>query len=163
MNLVQLKIKTPACDVYAIASEEALRGIYWDNPDFPTAEENSPAETILQLTESQLKEYFAGTRKTFDIPLDLVGTEFQVRVWKELQKIPYGKTISYLELAKRVGNMKASRAVGSANGKNPISIIVPCHRVINVNGGLGGFAGGLPVKSFLLELEKAIPSQSALF
>lgn len=163
MKLLQLKIKTPACDVYAVASEESLRGVYWDNPEFPEAPSGSAAEIILKKTEKQLAEYFAGARKNFDVPLELVGTDFQVRVWKELQKIPYGQTISYLELAKRVGNTKASRAVGSANGKNPISILVPCHRVINVNGGLGGFAGGLPVKSFLLDLEKAIPSQSTLF
>lgn len=103
----------------------------------------------------QLKEYFAGKRIDFDLPLAPEGTEFQKSVWKRLREIPYGKTISYSELAKRVGNPKASRAVGSANGKNPIPIVIPCHRVIAADGTLGGFGGGLPVKRALLSLEKA--------
>jgi methylated-DNA-[protein]-cysteine S-methyltransferase len=101
----------------------------------------------------QLRAYFAGVLQEFDLELAPVGTEFQLRVWKALREIPYGKTISYGELAKRVGNVKASRAVGLANGCNPIAIIVPCHRVIGSDGSLTGFGGGLRNKEILLELE----------
>ena len=102
----------------------------------------------------QLREYFSGKRMDFDLPLDPQGTAFQRGVWKRLEEIPYGETISYGELAKRVGNPKASRAVGAANGQNPIPIVIPCHRVIGANGKLTGFGGGLPTKEKLLELEK---------
>ena len=101
----------------------------------------------------QLREYFAGKRDDFDLPLAPEGTEFQRTVWRNLQDIPYGETISYGELAKRVGNPKASRAVGAANGQNPIPIVIPCHRVIGANGKLTGFGGGLPTKEALLALE----------
>jgi len=109
----------------------------------------------------QLREYFAGKRRDFDLPLAPEGTDFQRRVWRKLQEIPYGETISYGELAKRVGNPKASRAVGSANGKNRIPIVIPCHRVIAGDGGLGGFGGGLTVKQKLLALERPLASSAA--
>jgi len=102
----------------------------------------------------QLEAYFKGELTRFNLELNVSGTDFQKKVWQELVKIPYGETISYAELAKRIGNPKASRAVGMANGKNPISIIVPCHRVIGKNGSLTGFGGGLEVKKKLLEFEK---------
>jgi methylated-DNA-[protein]-cysteine S-methyltransferase len=102
----------------------------------------------------QLQEYFARERVDFDLPLAPRGTEFQRSVWRQLQGIPYGETISYRELARRVGNSKASRAVGSANGKNPLPIVIPCHRVIAGDGTLGGFGGGLPTKQTLLALEQ---------
>lgn len=101
----------------------------------------------------QLVEYFAGTRQEFDLPLDARGTPFQQEVWAELCRIPYGQTISYGELARRIGNPAASRAVGLANGRNPLAIIVPCHRVIGANGKLVGFGGGLDRKKILLDLE----------
>jgi methylated-DNA-[protein]-cysteine S-methyltransferase len=101
----------------------------------------------------QLREYFAGRRTEFDLPLEPEGTAFQKSVWRGLQQIPYGETISYGELARWVGNPKASRAVGAANGKNPIPIVIPCHRVIGANGTLTGFGGGLPIKQTLLDLE----------
>jgi len=101
----------------------------------------------------QLKSYFAGERKAFDLPLVLEGTTFQKRVWTALQNIPYGETVSYKVLAERVGSPKAVRAVGAANGANPIPIIIPCHRVIGNDGSLTGFGGGLPLKKRLLELE----------
>jgi methylated-DNA-[protein]-cysteine S-methyltransferase len=103
---------------------------------------------------SQLEAYFRGELTQFDLELKPGGTQFQKKVWQELVKIPYGETISYGELAGRIGNPNASRAVGSANGKNPISIIIPCHRVIGKNGSLTGFGGGLGVKQTLLDLEK---------
>ena len=101
----------------------------------------------------QLQAYFHGELKEFDLPLAMEGTEFQLRVWSELRAIPYGETISYMQLARRIGNPKAVRAVGLANGSNPIPIIVPCHRVIGSDGSLTGFGGGLPTKKLLLELE----------
>jgi methylated-DNA-[protein]-cysteine S-methyltransferase len=107
----------------------------------------------LRDVERQLRDYFAGALREFDLELAPAGTEFQLRVWRELRAIPYGETISYGELAKRVGNVKASRAVGLANGSNPIAIIVPCHRVIGSDGSLTGFGGGLRNKEILLELE----------
>lgn len=102
----------------------------------------------------QFDEYFAGKRQTFNLPLSAKGTDFQQTVWKQLQEIPYGQTISYSQLAKAIHHPKACRAVGSANGKNPIPIIIPCHRVIASNGGLGGYASGLEIKKQLLALEK---------
>lgn len=101
----------------------------------------------------QLRSYFAGERKTFDLRLVLEGTEFQKKIWTALQDIPYGETVSYKALAERVGSPKAVRAVGAANGANPIPIIIPCHRVIGNDGSLTGFGGGLPLKKRLLELE----------
>ena len=108
---------------------------------------------VLEKAEAQLCEYFEGTRKVFDLPLKFGGTTFQNRVWRELSKIPYGETISYKTLAERIGNAKACRAVGMANNKNPIPIVIPCHRVVGANGSLTGYAGGLDIKKFLLELE----------
>ena len=104
-------------------------------------------------TRKQLDEYFAGERKVFDLPLHLTGTDFQVRVLEELQRIPYGKTASYGDIAKRIGRPRAMRAVGAANGRNPIPIIIPCHRVIGSTGDLTGFGGGLDTKAALLRLE----------
>lgn len=114
----------------------------------------SQAKEVLEKAEWQLKEYFAGERKVFDLPLAPKGSEFQHKVWRALQEIPYGETRSYGQIAEAVGNPKASRAVGMANHRNPISIIVPCHRVIGADGRLVGFGGGLGVKEALLQLEK---------
>lgn len=109
---------------------------------------------LLKKANEELQEYFDGKRKLFDIPLAPQGTEFQQKVWKVLQEIPYGKTYSYKDVAIKVGNEKASRAVGMANNKNPIAIFIPCHRVIGANGKLVGYAGGLDVKEMLLAMEK---------
>ena len=102
---------------------------------------------------SQLEEYFNRDRKKFDIPLDISGTDFQLKVWKELSKIPYGKVLSYKEIARKVGGNNYVRAVGRANGQNPVPIIIPCHRVIETNGKIGGYSGGIGIKEKLLELE----------
>lgn len=110
--------------------------------------------TLLKEAGVQLNEYFAGKRKVFELPVALSGTAFQLRVWKALQDIPYGQTRSYGQIARTIGNEKASRAVGMANHNNPISIIIPCHRVIGSNGKLVGYGGGLDKKAYLLELEK---------
>ncbi len=109
---------------------------------------------LLLEAKSQLEAYFAGTRQEFDLPLSYEGTAFQTKVWDYLRSIPYGKTISYRDLALGVDSPKGFRAVGAANGKNPLSIFIPCHRVINAGGGLGGYAGGLDKKTILLELEQ---------
>jgi len=109
---------------------------------------------MLVRTATQLQEYFAGERQQFDLALDFAGTDFQVQVWHALLAIPFGETRSYLDIATQLGNPKAVRAVGAANGRNPISIVAPCHRVIGSSGSLTGFAGGLPAKQFLLNLER---------
>ncbi|WP_298497583.1 methylated-DNA--[protein]-cysteine S-methyltransferase [uncultured Algibacter sp.] len=108
----------------------------------------------------QLNEYFEGTRKIFDLKLNALGTDFQKKVWKQLEQIPYGKTISYLELSKQLGDVKAIRAIANANGKNPLWIIIPCHRVIGSDGSLTGYAGGLHRKKWLLEHESPFKQQS---
>lgn len=109
---------------------------------------------LIKATMEQLQEYFEGKRKDFDIPMEAKGTEFQKSVWDQLLKVPYGETCSYGEIAKRIGNPKASRAIGMANNRNPISIIIPCHRVIGASGKLVGYGGGLDIKEKLLKLEK---------
>ena len=115
---------------------------------------------LLRDARTQLREYFDGTRRAFDLPLALEGTAFQRAVWHALATIPYGETISYGELAARVGRPSASRAVGGANGRNPLPIVLPCHRVIGAKGALTGFGGGVPTKRFLLTLEGALPREA---
>lgn len=117
------------------------------------AEYSEQSSTVIEKTIQQMKEYFTNERKIFDIPLLMLGTDFQKSVWKGLINIPYGKTASYLQLSKNIGNEKAVRAVASANGANAISIVIPCHRIIGSDGSLTGYAGGLPTKKKLLELE----------
>lgn len=118
-------------------------------------ENSEKAETeLLQHAFRQMEEYLDGKRKVFDLPLMLSGTLFLQQVWKQLQQIPYGTTASYKDIAAAIGNPKATRAVGQANHRNPIAIVVPCHRVISADGSLGGYGGGLPLKRFLLDLEK---------
>ena len=135
----------------------SLTGLYMDVPDRPLQGMNDWQEDAnagpLPEAVRQLEEYFAGKRRTFDLPLCLQGTEFQQRVWRALTEIPYGETWSYGELAKRVGNPNASRAVGLANGRNPIAILVPCHRVIGADGSLTGYGGGVSRKQWLLAHE----------
>jgi methylated-DNA-[protein]-cysteine S-methyltransferase len=115
--------------------------------------QDGPVPEPLALAASQLEEYFSGRRRQFDLPLELAGTDFQRRVWLALAEIPFGETVSYAELAMTVGRPQAYRAVGQANGANPIPIVLPCHRVLASGGGLGGYGGGLPMKRRLLELE----------
>jgi methylated-DNA-[protein]-cysteine S-methyltransferase len=117
-----------------------------------------PPEAALADAAAQLDAYFAGERRAFDLPLDLAGTSFQRRVWDEVRRIPYGTTISYRELARRVGNPSAVRAVGAANGRTPVPIVIPCHRVVGADGSLTGYGGGLDRKRALLELEGARPA-----
>mgnify|MGYP000055682915 CR=1 FL=1 len=138
-----------------IAEENSfITDLYFISEKVPKDAQISETPLIKEAAK-QLAEYFEGKRKCFVLPLAPKGTEFQLKVWNELQKIPYGMTLSYREVAKRVGNEKACRAVGMANNRNPIPIIIPCHRVIGSNGELVGYGGGLHIKMRLLELEKA--------
>lgn len=129
-------------------------GLWQADTDMVLAQRNEPHSDLLYEACKQLNEYFAGKRMKFDLPVAFTGTPFQQQVWKELQKIPYGATRSYQDIAVAIGNPKAVRAIGQANHRNPIMIVVPCHRVINKNGSLGGFGCGLEVKKYLLDLEK---------
>jgi methylated-DNA-[protein]-cysteine S-methyltransferase len=157
MEIIQFHMNSPCGSLYLVASDKGLRAIHWQKQPSPivkTLDSAKPAHKILKTTTVQLKEYFAGRRKDFDLPFDLDwGTSFQRSVWKELSRIPFGRTVSYKDIAKRIHNPKAVRAVGSANGRNPFSIIVPCHRVIAADGSIGGYGGGLPAKRVLLGLE----------
>ncbi|MBX3020274.1 MAG: methylated-DNA--[protein]-cysteine S-methyltransferase [Bdellovibrionales bacterium] len=160
MNYAYTVMPSPAGEMYLVASEKGVAGVLWNikNPEqlrFKGARQDPSNPFLLQLMD-ELKEYFAGKRTQFDVPIDMQGTEFQKKVWRGLLSIPYGKTTSYKELAEKIGRPSASRAVGMANGRNPISILVPCHRVIGANGTLTGYAGGLKSKDFLLTLEKAL-------
>ncbi len=154
-------IDSPVGQLKLIAKGSALAAILWEN-DRPNrvllgAMSEDQGSEILDRAEQQLAEYFAGTRNRFDLELDFQGTEFQKKVWKALLSIPFGQTRSYLEIAIQIGHPAAVRAVGAANGKNPISIIAPCHRVIGSSGALTGFAGGLAAKQLLLTLEGGMP------
>lgn len=160
MMVIWCFLDSPVGPLRLAAADDGLRRI-----EFPPPRPLSPppGETwregrhpLLDETARQLRAYFDGTRRRFDLPLAPRGTAFQLRVWRELARIPYGQTISYGELARRVGNPSASRAVGAANGRNPLPIVVPCHRVIGAGGALTGFGGGLPIKAFLLRLEGAL-------
>jgi methylated-DNA-[protein]-cysteine S-methyltransferase len=119
------------------------------------AEASSELDQFFRSVVDQLEAYFAGERLSFDIPFELNGTPFQISVWQQLLLIPYGETRTYGQLAEAIGNPAASRAVGAANGRNPLSLVVPCHRVIGTGGALTGYAGGLKCKNYLLELEQA--------
>lgn len=132
---------------------KAITNVYFN--ESPQLKDTEIMETdLLKEAAQQLKDYLAGKRKNFNIPLMPEGTEFQQNVWKALQQIPYGKTCTYGEIARKIGNPKACRAVGMANNKNPIGIFIPCHRVIGANGRLVGYAGGLEMKEHLLAIEK---------
>ncbi len=154
-------VKSPVGTLKLVATDDGLAAILWenDNPDrvrlnIVAESENHP---ILREVESQLADYFAGKRKSFDLPFDFTGTEFQKRVWAALLAIPFGETRSYGHIAEQIGHPKAARAVGAANGRNPISIVVPCHRLVGSTGDLTGFAGGLAAKRHLLGLETGKP------
>jgi len=155
-----LHISTPVGPLLLVADDVSLRQILFFRNG--AAHSDSPRKNrtvvnhnaVMDETIRQLRAYFAGKLEQFDLPLAPEGTVFQLEVWRRLCEIPYGETISYGELARRIGNPKASRAVGLANGSNPIPIIIPCHRVIGSNGKLTGYGGGLPIKEKLLALER---------
>jgi methylated-DNA-[protein]-cysteine S-methyltransferase len=152
-------LSSPVGPLYAYSNSEAVCALLWDESEDNKFSRDAQfvdagSHPILARLEQQLKEYFSGTRLEFDLPLEPVGSKFQLAVWNALRKIPFGETRSYSEQAFMIGNPKAVRAVGAANGKNPISIVVPCHRVIGKNGDLTGFGGGIAVKQFLLDHER---------
>ena len=160
MTLFYKDMKSPVGKLKLVASSNALVAVLWvqGRPNRVKLDEMKfdPRHRVLIETERQLTEYFSGTRTEFDLPLQPEGSEFQKKVWQALREIPFGKTRSYLDLAKALGSTKAVRAVGAANGKNPLSIVVPCHRVIGSDGSLTGFAGGLEAKANLLALEARV-------
>lgn len=157
MSYVYKTMKSPVGQLKLVASDKGLAAILWENDNprrvrlAPVSEDKN--HPVLLEAERQLKDYFSGKRKSFSVKLDFKGTEFQKRVWAALLTIPFGETRSYGQIAEQIKNPKAVRAVGAANGKNPISIIAPCHRVIGSTGKLTGFAGGLEAKARLLALE----------
>jgi methylated-DNA-[protein]-cysteine S-methyltransferase len=157
MGLSYKFLDSPVGQLKLVASARGLVAILWENDDPRRVrlEElvEEPSHPVLIQTETQLKEYFSGKRSTFSIPLDMRGTPFQKQVWEALLGIPFGDTRTYGDIARRLGNPAATRAVGAANDRNPISIVVPCHRVIGASGKLTGFAGGLVAKVHLLDLE----------
>ncbi|WP_160242856.1 methylated-DNA--[protein]-cysteine S-methyltransferase [Acinetobacter indicus] len=149
---------SPVGRLKLVATDSALVAVIWDNENPKRVRQAELVEQldhpILLDAQQQLNEYFQGQRQTFELPLDFEGTEFQKKVWQALLNIPFGETRSYRQIAEQVGSPKAVRAVGAANGQNPISIIAPCHRVIGSGGKLVGFAGGLDNKEILLKLEQ---------
>jgi methylated-DNA-[protein]-cysteine S-methyltransferase len=151
-------VDSPVGALTLVANAAGLTAILWPNDDPQRVRLGALAEgsehPVLREAERQLGEYFAGTRTEFALPLEFAGTEFQRSVWAALLTIPYGETRSYGDIARQIGRPAAVRAVGAANGRNPISIVAPCHRVIGANGKLTGFAGGLETKRFLLALER---------
>lgn len=148
-------VDSPIGELLLLSDGEALLGCFMESRKYTQGHLAKWTRSPRNLSEArqQLKEFFAGKRSKFSLPVRMQGTPFQQKVWKALQNIPFGETRSYAELAKQIQNPKACRAVGAANGANPIAIIVPCHRVIGANGTLTGFGGGLDRKQFLLELE----------
>lgn len=150
-------IESPVGELKLIGSNLGITAVLWGRHDSKRVYRADCSEdrnnTMLLEAEQQLHQYFKGRLNQFNLTLDFVGTEFQKKVWNALKTIPFGETRSYKDIAQQIGHPKAVRAVGAANGKNPISIIVPCHRVIGANGALTGFAGGLDIKAYLLHLE----------
>jgi methylated-DNA-[protein]-cysteine S-methyltransferase len=157
MSLAYKVVNSPVGMLKLVASDKGLAAILWknDNPRHVRLEDlvEEPLHPLLARTDNELKDYFAGNRRTFSVPLDMRGTHFQKQVWEALLGIPFGETRTYGDIAKQLGNRTATRAVGAANGRNPISIVVPCHRVVGASGSLTGFAGGLEAKEHLLKLE----------
>lgn len=157
MSYTFITLPSPVGELKLVANGLRLAAILWEN-DKPTRVRvgpmsEAPDNPILIRTARQLEEYFSGTRSCFDLELDFAGTQFQKKVWTALLTIPFGETRTYSQIAEQIGNPGAVRAVGAANGRNPISIVAPCHRVIGASGKLTGFAGGLEAKKRLLTLE----------
>ena len=158
MNTWTLTVDSPVGPLLLTSDGDALTRVLFGGR--PEPEWRTDPCPVLERTRDQLAEYFAGERRDFDLPLEPAGTPFQLTVWAALREIPYARTWSYAQLAMRVGNPNASRAVGLANGRNPISIVGPCHRVIGANGSLTGYGGGLDRKRLLLDLERRVAGVS---
>lgn len=150
-------IATPIGELTVIASSEGVRAVHWGPaPETGEGQGEPAAAAHLERAVSQLSEYFRGERRDFDVALDLEGTAFQRLVWRELARIPFGETLSYGDIAAAIGRPAAARAVGAANGRNPVPILAPCHRVVGSSGALTGFSGGLDTKKALLRHEAAV-------
>lgn len=164
MNTTHTVIESPVGDITVVARDGAVAGLYFDGqrrrPAPDTFGERAESE-LFDEVRRQLGEYFAGDRETFDVPLSPDGDEFDQQVWALLRAIPYGETRSYGDLARQLGDVSLAQAVGAANGRNPLCVLVPCHRVVGADGSLTGYAGGLDRKRFLLDLEE--PSETRLF
>lgn len=155
-DVVQYTFDSEVGNIYLEASATGLRGCHLEKQKTPLVRSLSKAgdaKKYLEQAECEIREYLGGKRKKFSVKLEIIGTHFQKQVWEQLQKIPFGKSVSYKELAESIQNPKAVRAVGTANGRNNFCIIIPCHRVIAADGTLGGYSGGLPFKRHLLNLE----------
>lgn len=155
------KLETPVGTLTLVAGAPGLRAVLFPG-EAPPAGAVGETHPLLASAEQQLQEYFAGERRTFKLPLDPVGTPFQRRCWLALSSIPYGTTISYGEQARRLGHPRAARAVGAANARNPIPIVLPCHRVVGADGALTGYGGGLDAKRVLLEHETRVLDRTRL-
>ncbi len=169
-STVQVRLPSPLGEIIAAASDQGLCGLWFDGQRHQPTEAvmarwpEAPDHPVLRQTARALQAYFEGDADGFDLPLDLQGgTAFQQAVWQGLLQIPRGETITYSGLGEHIGNPSAVRAVGAAVGRNPVSIIVPCHRVVGADGSLTGYAGGLPRKAALLKLEKALAEAEGLF
>jgi methylated-DNA-[protein]-cysteine S-methyltransferase len=164
LTLHRAVVDSPTGPLTLVASDRGLRAVLWLHTELPSPYVPAGATVIdgpdpgeaIDAAAAQLDEYFAGTRTEFDLPLDMVGTDFQVSAWNALCTIPFGETVSYGEQARRLGDLRKARAVGAANGRNPIPIIVPCHRVVGANGSLTGFGGGIETKAWLLDHERRV-------
>ncbi|MEM9515096.1 MAG: methylated-DNA--[protein]-cysteine S-methyltransferase [Actinomycetota bacterium] len=160
--------ESPVGELTIVASDEGLVAILWDDDDFArcglsaddvTGDVTADAHELIDRAREQLAEYFAGERTEFDVPLDPRGTDFQLAAWAALRTIPFGSTATYGAQARAMGDANKARAVGAANGKNPLSIVVPCHRVVGADGSLTGFAGGVDTKAWLLDHERVVLSR----
>jgi methylated-DNA-[protein]-cysteine S-methyltransferase len=161
-------ITSPVGPLTLLGSDAGLRAVLWptevpgERVSWPDGTASEPGHPVLRLATEQLAEYFAGRRRTFELPLDLHGTPFQVKAWRLLATVPYGSTVSYGQQAALLGDPNRARAVGAANGRNPVSIILPCHRVVGASGALTGFAGGLDAKRSLLEFEARVVEEGPI-
>lgn len=162
MSIHMITMSTPVGELRLVGGDAGLTAVLWpdDTDRVPLPADLAPEgeHPVLAEARRQLDEYFAGSRTSFDLPLDLRGTDFQQRAWRSLAQIPYGETLSYREQAELLGDPRLARAVGTANGRNPLSIVLPCHRVVGSDGSLTGYAAGLDAKRFLLELERRVAS-----
>lgn len=165
-QFARTRLTTPFGELTVVASDAGVRYVMFENDAHPKSFANmsivdDASHHVAAATAQQLNEYIAGDRTGFDVPLDLVGTEFQVQAWRALADIPFGSTATYAQQAASIGRPTATRAIGAANGRNPVVVVLPCHRVIGADGSLTGFGGGLPVKKWLLEHEAHVVAQHA--
>jgi methylated-DNA-[protein]-cysteine S-methyltransferase len=156
--LASLVCESPLGGLILIGTQTGLREVLWEEDDIPAGAVRRSC-AVLDETAHQLTGYFAGERRRFDLPLDLVGTPFQLQAWRALADVPYGTTVSYGEQARRLRRPAAARAVGAANGRNPVPIVLPCHRIVGADRSLVGFGGGLDRKAWLLEHEARIAAE----